>query len=134
VTVTTEHPNAVRMRDVAEAVARGDVEHALEQFPDDVVWYWPADRVEDREYRGRDGLMQFFGRLQERSNGTMRPAVEQVLGSDEHVVIFLRITAERGVERLDTLVAHFVTVGPDGGFVRNWFLPSDAAAWNAFFG
>jgi ketosteroid isomerase-like protein len=121
------------MRGVAEAVARGDVETALSNFPEDVVWYWPAERGEDRVYRGRDGVRQFFGRLLERSNGTMTPQVENVLGSDEHVVIFLRITAERDGERLDVPVAHFATVRSDG-FPRNWFLPSDVGAWNRFFG
>jgi ketosteroid isomerase-like protein len=129
----TQDPNARRMREVAEAVARGDVPTALEHFPEDVVWYWPADAGEDRVYRGRDGLARFFGRLNERSNGTMRPEVEDVLGSDEHVVAFLRITAERDDERLDARVAHFATVGPNG-FARNWFLPNDTTAWNRFFG
>jgi len=97
------------------------------------VWYWPAERKEDRVYRGHEGLMQFFGRLAERSNGTMRPEVEDVLGSDRHVVIFLRVTAARDDAQLDVLVAHFATVGGDG-FEHNWFLPSDDAAWNRFFG
>lgn len=131
-TLTAEHANARKMREVAEAVARGDVATALGQFAEDVVWYWPAPRKEDRVYRGRDGLERFFGRLMERSNGTMKPAVEDVLGSERHVVIFLRITATRGNDRLDSRVAHFATVGPKG-FTRNWFLPSDAAAWNRFF-
>ena len=128
-----EHPSAVQMRDVAEAVVRGDISAALEKFPEDVVWYSPAADPAKRVYRRRDGLASFFGQLQERSNGTMRPEVEEVLGSDDHVVAFLQITAERDDDRLDVLVAHFATVGP-GGFARNWFLPSDLAAWNRFFG
>jgi hypothetical protein len=63
----------------------------------------------------------------------MKPEVEEVLGSDRHVIAFLRITAERDDDRLDVLVAHFATVGPHG-FARNWFLPSDTTAWNRFFG
>ena len=128
-----EHPNARRMRDVAEAVARGDVPTALQQFAEDVEWYWPAEKSEDRIYRGREGLIRFFSRLNERSNGTMRPEVEESLGSDDHVVIWLRITASRDGEQLSARVAHFATVGPNG-FERNWFLPNDAAAWNRFFG
>jgi len=130
---TTEHPSAVQMRDVPEAVVRGDISAVLEKFPEDVVWYSPAADPAKRVYRGRDGLARFFGQLQERSNGTMKPEVEEVLGSDRHVIAFLRITAERDDDRLDVLVAHFATVGP-GGFVRNWFLPSDTSAWNRFFG
>jgi ketosteroid isomerase-like protein len=129
-TPTTEHPAAVRMREVPEAVARGDISAAMEKFPEDVVWYAPAGK---RAYHGHDGLARFFGYLQERSNGTMRPEVEEVLGSDRHVVVFLRVTAERDDDRLDVVVAHFATVTP-GGFARNWFLPSDTTAWNRFFG
>ncbi len=129
----TEHPNARRMREAAEAVGRGDIPAFLEHFPADVIWYWPADRTEDRIYHGREGLMRFFGRLGERSKGTMRPQVVDALASEQHVVIFLRVTATRDAERLDTQVAHFATVGSNG-FARNWFLPSDLAAWNRFFG
>jgi ketosteroid isomerase-like protein len=120
------------MRTVVESVADGDVTAALGAFADDVVWFAPASRREDRIYRGRDGLIRFFGRLHERSNGTIKAAVVDVLGSDNHVVIFLRVTATRDDKHLDVLVAHFATVGAQG-FVRNWFLPSDVAAWNRFF-
>jgi hypothetical protein len=127
-----EHANARRMRDVVGSVARGDIVAALQQFPEDVVWFSPSWRQEDRVHHCRDGLMRFFGRLQERSNETMAAAVVDVLGSDNHVVIFLRVTATRGDKQLDVLVAHFATVSPSG-FARNWFLPSDVAAWNRFF-
>jgi len=131
--VGTEHPNGRRMRVAAEAIARGDMAAFLKHFPDDVMWYWPAEQTEDRLYRGHDGLMRFFGRLLDRSNGTMRPQVLDVVASDQHIVIFLRVTAARDSEHLDVVVAHFATVGPNG-FTRNWFLPNDSAAWNRFFG
>jgi hypothetical protein len=87
----------------------------------------------DGVYRGRDGLQRFFGRLAERSNGTMRPNVDDVLATDDHVVIFLRVTAQRDGDELDVTVAHFATVDANG-FPRNWFLPDDVSAWNRFFG
>ena len=93
---TTEHPSAVQMREVPEAFVRGDISAALDKFQEDVVWYSPAADPSKRVYRGRDGLARFLEHLQERSNGTVRPEVEEVLGSDDHVVAFLRITAERG--------------------------------------
>jgi len=130
--IVNEHPNAQRMREVAGAVARGDFVSALQHFPEDVVLFSPAWRREDRVHRGRDSLMQFFDGLQERSNGTLTAAVVDVIGGDNHVVIFLRVSATRDDKQLDVLVAHFATVGA-GGFARNWFLPSDAAAWNRFF-
>jgi ketosteroid isomerase-like protein len=128
----TDHPNAQRMREVAEAVTSGDVAGALARFSDDLVWYVPGGSALDRVYRGHAGLEQFFGSLLQRSNGTLNPQTVDVLASDDHVVIFLRITAERDDAALNLLVAHFATVGPNG-FTRNWFLPDDVAAWNRFF-
>jgi ketosteroid isomerase-like protein len=132
-TATMEHPNATRMRAVVEAVASGDLPGALQHFPDDVVWFTPTGGGAEGVYRGRDGLQRFFGRLAERSNGTMRPEVDDVLASDDHVVIFLRISARRNGDELNATVAHFATAEAKG-FARNWFLPDDVAAWNRFFG
>lgn len=128
----TEHPNAQRMREVTEAVTASDVAAALERFSPDLVWYVPGGSALDRVYRGHSGLERFFGTLLQRSNGTLRPQAEDVLASDDHVVIFLRITAQREDADLNVRVAHFAAVGPDG-FTRNWFLPDDVAAWNRFF-
>lgn len=128
----TEHPNAQRMREVTEAVTASDVAGALERFSPDLVWYVPGGSALDRVYRGHSGLERFFGTLLQRSNGTLRPQAEDVLASDDHVVIFLRITAQREDADLNVRVAHFAAAGPDG-FTRNWFLPDDVAAWNRFF-
>lgn len=128
----TEHPNAQRMREVTEAVTASDVAAALERFSPDLVWYVPGGSALDRVYRGHSGLERFFGTLLQRSNGTLRPQAEDVLASDDHVVIFLRITAQREDADLNVRVAHFAAAGPDG-FTRNWFLPDDVAAWNRFF-
>jgi ketosteroid isomerase-like protein len=127
-----EHPNVRRMRDVAASLARGDFEAALQHFPEDVVLFSPATRPEDRVYRGRDGLMRFFGHLAERSNGTIAAAVVDLLADDKYVVVFLRVTAARDGKELDAIVAHFATTGPQG-FARNWFLPSNVAVWTWFF-
>jgi ketosteroid isomerase-like protein len=129
---TTEHPNAQRMREVTEAVTSGDVAAALARFSPDVVWYVPGGSSLDRAYRGHDGLKRFFGTFMERSKGTLRPLAEDVLASNDHVVIFLHITAQGDEADLDVHVAHFAAVGPDG-FTRNWFLPDDVGAWNRFF-
>jgi uncharacterized protein len=128
----TEHPNGTRMREVTEAVTAGDVAAALARFSPDLVWHVPGGSSLDRVYEGHEGLGRFFGTLMERSNGTLRPQAEDVLASDDHVVIFLHITAEREDAELDVRVAHFAAVGADG-FTRNWFLPDDVGAWNRFF-
>jgi ketosteroid isomerase-like protein len=130
--VATEHPNAARMREVTEAVTAGDIAGALARFADDVVWFVPGGSSLDRVYRGRSGLQRFFATLLERSEGSLIPRAVDVLASDDHVVVFLHITAQRDDAELNVMLAHFAAVGPDG-FTRNWFLPDDVAAWNRFF-
>jgi hypothetical protein len=47
-------------------------------------------------------------------------------------VLFLRVTGRRSGADLDVKIAHFATVDSDGHLERNWFLPDDLEAWDAF--
>jgi uncharacterized protein len=128
-----EHANAARMRQAPEAVSAGDIPRALELFSEDLVWQVPGKSPIAGTYTGREGLQRFFGSLFERSAGTLKVETDDALGSDDHVVIFLRVTARPDGTPLDVTVAHFATVDAEGRFQRNWFLPDDIAAWDRFF-
>ena len=120
------------MRQAAESFTTGDLPRILGQFPEDVVWYSPGKSALAGTFRGKQSLEGFFRARYERGGSTIRVDVKDVLASDGHVVIFLRMTAERKGARLNALVAHFATVGPRG-FARNWFLPDNVPAWDRFF-
>jgi ketosteroid isomerase-like protein len=128
-----EHPNASRMRQTVETFRSGDIPALLEDFAEDVVWYAPGDTPMSGTFRGRDGVMAFFSGLNEASGGSMDVRVDDVLGGDRYVTIFLNITAERHDERLDVVVAQFASVDGQGLWDRCWFLPDKLAEWNRFF-
>src|SRR4029453_5952386 len=107
--VIAEHPNAHRMRQATEGFTAGDLERVLAVFPEDVVWYSPGKGRLAGTYRGRADLERVFRTMYERSGGAIRAEAEDVLASDDHVVVFLRITAQREDARLDVQVAHFAT-------------------------
>jgi ketosteroid isomerase-like protein len=90
-----EHPNATRMRQTVGAFMSGDMPGLLQGFADDVVWYAPGDTPVSGTFRGHDGIMRFFSGLNEASGGSMDVRVDDVLGGDRYVTIFLDITADR---------------------------------------
>jgi ketosteroid isomerase-like protein len=123
-----EHANAARMRRAAEAAGAGDIPTFLDAFSTSCTWRVPGNNPLAGVLRGHEGIQQFFGRLMEGSKGTFRPGVEESLGSDDHVVIFLRLTADGPDGPVDTRIAHFATVDEAGKFEKNWWLPSDTGA------
>ena len=128
-----EHPNATRMRETVGAFTSGDIPALLEGFADDIVWYSPGDSPVSGTFRGHDGVMRFFSGLNEASDGSMEIHVDDVLGGDRYVTIFLNISAERLGERLDVVVAQFASVDGQGRWDRCWFLPDKLAEWDRFF-
>jgi ketosteroid isomerase-like protein len=130
----TEHPNATRMRKASQAASAGDITAFLEAFSPNCTWRVPGKSDLAGVQRGHDGIGAFFGRMFEVCHGTQHAEQEESLGSDDHVVIFLRVTGETPTGPVDFGLAHFATVGPDGRFDRNWFLPSDLDAFDRMLG
>ena len=128
-----EHPNATRMRETVDAFVSGDIARLLDAFADDIVWYAPGDSPVAGTFRGREGVMRFFSAMSEASGGSMNVQVDDVLGGDRYVTIFLNISAERHGERLDVVVAQFASIDPQGRWDRCWFLPDKLAEWDRFF-
>jgi len=128
-----EHTNATRMRETVDAFMSGDIPRLLGGFADDVVWYAPGDSPLAGTFHGHEGIMQFFSGMGEASGGSMKVHVDDVLGGERYVTIFLNISAERHGERLDVVVAQFASIDGQGRWDRCWFLPDKLDEWNRFF-
>ena len=124
-----EHPNAARMRTLPDLVAAGDMKQFLDAFSPDCSW-----RSDLGSFHGRDGIAAFFDRMATTTGGRFRPECEAVLGSEDHVVMFLRLRGETVAGAQETRLAHFATVDADGRFARNWFLHSDTEAAKRILG
>ena len=75
----------------------------------------------------------WFGKIREFAGDTIDVEPVDVLADDEHLTIFLHITAKRDDQVLDVEVANAFRVDPDGRWKESWYLPNDQAAWDRFF-
>ena len=88
---------------------------------------WPAP------IRVATAWCSFFERLQSLGGESFTVTPVEVLANDEHLVLFLRFTAERGGESLDVTVAGFHSDHRPDGWGRCTFLPDDMATFDSFF-
>ena len=84
-------------------------------------------------HRGKDGLAQWFKRWDESTSGSHVIEPLDVLADDEHLVVFLRIKAEREGASLNVKVANAFRLDLDGSWKESWWLPDDQAAVDRFF-
>jgi ketosteroid isomerase-like protein len=89
------HPNAAIITDGYDAFARGDIPGVLRILADDVTWHVPGRSPLSGDYKGHHGVLEFFGRGQELSDGTLRVAADAVLAEGDRVVVLSTVSAER---------------------------------------
>jgi hypothetical protein len=68
-----EHPNVVRIRDGYAAFAKGDFAALNNLFAEDLLWHDAGRNQTSGEYRGREAVYGFFGKLMEITEGSFRP-------------------------------------------------------------
>jgi ketosteroid isomerase-like protein len=98
----SEHPNALRVRELFDAFHRSDVAKILEAIPADAVWHFPgrAGKLAG-EHRGRDAILTFLANVQALTAGTFHLELIDVVANDRHAVALFRGRATRGGKVLD---------------------------------
>jgi hypothetical protein len=99
------HANEELVRRAYEAFSRGDVDTLRELFADNIVFHQPGRSPVAGDYSGIDQVLGFFGRLAERSGGTFRITLHDVVANDEHAVGLHSAEAEREGRHLHSRVA-----------------------------
>jgi uncharacterized protein len=126
------HPNEQLLRDLDQAQIRGDIDAFSGFFVDDVVVHFPGKSTLAGEYKGKEQLLEMFGRWQERTpEFAFDP--HAYLADDEHGVCLQFSHYKRGNERLDSndvIIYHF----RDGRISEVWLLSYDEDAVDAFLG
>ena len=128
-----DHPNAMRMRRAVERFMARDMEGFLANFADDVVWRTGGDNALTGVRRGKDEVARWFRTWDEKTGGSHMIEPVDVLADDRHMVVFLRIKAERDGGSLNVIVANAFRIGSDGRFTESWWLPDDQSAVDRFF-
>jgi uncharacterized protein len=127
-----EHPNAVVVRRAYDAAARGDAAGLAALIAPGAQWSVPGRSQVAGEYRGREEVFAFLGRLRELSGNTLHVELSDVAGSDQHGVALQRVTATREGRHLDVGMCVVYRVD-DGLLTRARYFVDDQAAYDAFW-
>ena len=127
-----EHSNVGLLRKGYEAFARGDMATLTGLFNEGVVWHQPGTSLISGEYRGRDAVFIFFGRLAEVSGGTFQVELHDVLANDEHGVALSRETASRQGKQLDSLAVHVYHI-TGGKITEAWSVIQEQRRYDEFW-
>ena len=115
-----------------EAFGKGDIPAVMEILADDIVWHVPGRSPIAGDYQGQQAVMGFFGKLQERSGGSFRLEMHDLLASKDHVVALCTLHGNRSDKTLDVNRVHIWHVR-DGKATEFWGLPDDAYATDEFW-
>ena len=127
---TPEH--LALMRRTLDAFQSGDMGALTGCFSDDVVWRVPGTSVLAKDYRGRDAVFGFFGKLMELTDGTFRVESLDLFANDRGGVFVDRVTAERNGRTLDVRLLLHITIR-DGRIVEGVDHFHHEHAWDAFW-
>ncbi len=123
-----EHPNVERARRGYEAFAAGDTDAVDEQLADDIVWHVGGNNILSGDYKGKEAVFGFFGRLVQETGGTFSQEVHDILANDEHVVVLVQTTAERNGVHVDQRAVDIMHADAEGKITEFWRFFEDGAA------
>jgi uncharacterized protein len=126
------HPNEELVRRGYDAFNSADVETLRQVLAENTIFHEPSNNPISGDYHGIDNVLAFFGRLAERSGGTFRVNVHDVVANDEHVVGLHNSEAEREGRRLRSptvLVFH----ARDGRITETWSHHYDQHEYDEFW-
>jgi uncharacterized protein len=126
------HPNEQLVRTGYDAFSRGDMDTLRELFAEGVVWHVPGRSPLAGEYEGVDAVIGYFVETMERSSGSFRVEVHDVLANDSHTVGLHVASGERDGKRMEdsqVLVIHV----RDGKIASVWQHSSDQYSQDDFW-
>ena len=122
-----DHPTVQQLKRGYKAFGEGDMNVLTEIIPDDAVWHVPGKSQFAGDYKGRDEIFGYFGKLMELSNGTFKADLVHAVGDDKFGVAIQHTTVTRNgrtYDRHDVLVDRM----ENGTAVETWVYPEDQYA------
>ncbi len=93
--------NLTLVRSAYEAFGKGDFVTLRTLLADDVVWHTPGIYPFQVDYKGPDGVIEYFTELFALTDGTIRVEPEQMFADEDRVVVLERVTGTRGGHHID---------------------------------
>lgn len=128
-----EHPNVARIKDVYAAMAKGDLAALNDVFAEDLVWHDGGRNQLSGDYRGREAVFQYFGKVMEVTEGSLALDLHSVLADDEHGVALMTISASRGGRSFNGNAVDVMHLR-DGKVAEVWAIPTDQYAYDEVIG
>lgn len=128
-----EHPNAARIRDGYAAFAKGDFAVLNDLLADDVVWHQAGRSQLAGDYRGRDAVYEFFGRLLEVTQGTFGMELQAAFADDELGVAVVLASSSVDGQSVTAREAHIIRFR-DGKVAEFWYTSSNQQAFDEMIG
>ena len=119
-----EHENAVRLRAGYAAFSSGDMDAMNEFIPENAVWHVTGHSQLSGDYKGRDAVYGYFGKLMEITGGTFKATLLFVLADDDHSMAVQRSEATfngKPVSTTDVLIDR----AENGEAVETWIYFED---------
>jgi uncharacterized protein len=128
-----EHANVELLRNGYNAYSTADMAVLTELFADDIVWHVAGRSQLSGDYKGRDAVFGFFGKLMELTGGTSKLEVHDILANDDHAIALLTSSGTRGDKSFTGQDVHVFHV-QNGQVVEFWDSPLDQYKADEFFG
>ncbi|MGH3452497.1 MAG: nuclear transport factor 2 family protein [Haloechinothrix sp.] len=127
-----EHPNAEIARRFLQAVDAEDFATVETLVANDVVAHFPGGNSLSGTYRGRDQFFAVLAKGDELTEGTFERELHDIAASDNHVVIVVKIRAQRDGKPLTWNGANVWHVR-EGMLSEVWLLSDDQDATDQAF-
>lgn len=126
------HPNENVLRKGYEAFAKADMQAVQDFFADDIMWHAPGRNPLSGDYKGKEEVLGFLGKVMEMAGGTFGLEVHDLLADDEHGVAMVVARAQREGKSLEDRQVHVLHL--EGGKVTEfWAHPGDQYAVDEFW-
>ena len=129
-----EHPSVTTLRGLAGAVSAGDLDAFVDAYAEDALFRVGGDNLVSGDYRGRQSIRCFLMTLFEMTDGTLHLEVDDVIGTDNHGMMFWHLTGRRKDRTLDARGAMAFKLDDEHRITESWFLHDDQAGYDRFWG
>ena len=128
----TEHPNADIVRQMYQALEKGDFPAYLNLMADDVVYHAAGHCFFAGDYLGKENLGKLAVTVYSETQGTHRVTRRQIMGTASHVAVIDTWKAERKGRtiHMDNLLVYRVV---DGKIAECWEFIEDVVEHDAFW-
>jgi uncharacterized protein len=130
---TAEHANVERGRRAYQTFAEGDMKALGEFMADDILWHVGGTNVIAGDYRGKEAVFGFFGKLVEETGGTFKAEVHAILADDEHGAALVTNRAERNGKRIEYRAVNVSHTDGEGRVTEFWAFPENSQELDEFF-